>query len=289
VADNKQSFLWAIKQQESGGNYNSVNSSSGALGAYQVMPANVASWTQQALGYSLSPQQYLSNPGAQDAVANTILGGYYDKYGAGGAAAMWYSGQPDPNKTYGDPPVYDYVKEVLGRMGSSPPASGSTNIDTGSSAGIDVPIPGLGTIPVPTTGDLGSGIEKGLVNAFKDVVGPALSWGLWVLECAAGLVFLAMGAYLSIRQTPIVKNAESTVKNTASAEFPALGAVRSGKSLSAPKRSAPRTASKKAAAPRSAAPRSAPVSTTKTSPAPAAKKTPAKKTATKKAVPKKNP
>ena len=37
-------FFYGIGQQESGGNYGSVNGSSGALGKYQIMPANVPAW-----------------------------------------------------------------------------------------------------------------------------------------------------------------------------------------------------------------------------------------------------
>lgn len=109
----KWQFVYAERQQESGGNYGAVNSGSGALGAYQVMPANLPQWLADAGLPPMSPQQYLGSPSAQDQLAYAILGGYYDQYGAPGAAAMWYSGQPNPEVTYGDPPVYVYVQDVL--------------------------------------------------------------------------------------------------------------------------------------------------------------------------------
>lgn len=112
-ADTKPRFLAAIRTQESGGNYQIVNPGSGALGAYQVMPANLPGWLRQAGLPPMSPYSYLHDRGAQDQLAWVILGGYYDRFGAAGAAATWYSGQPDPNKTYGDPPVYIYVEDVL--------------------------------------------------------------------------------------------------------------------------------------------------------------------------------
>lgn len=68
-------FLWAIGQEESGGNYSATNPS-GALGKYQVMSGNVAGWTRRALGYSLTPSQFLHSPAAQEKVAQVILGGY---------------------------------------------------------------------------------------------------------------------------------------------------------------------------------------------------------------------
>jgi hypothetical protein len=108
-------LLAGIREQETGGEkspYTTVNSI-GALGAYQVMTENVASWTKEALGHSLTKAQFLASPADQDATARYIIGGYYSKYGAKGAAAMWYSGQPDPTKTYGNPPVYSYVNDVI--------------------------------------------------------------------------------------------------------------------------------------------------------------------------------
>lgn len=110
--DTEARFLAAIRQEESGGNYQIVNPSSGALGAYQVMPSNLPGWLAQSGLPPMSPYAYLHDPGAQDQLAHVILGGYWNRYGAAGAAAMWYSGQPDPTKTYGDPPVWQYVDNV---------------------------------------------------------------------------------------------------------------------------------------------------------------------------------
>jgi hypothetical protein len=126
----KRAFIWAEGQQESGGNYSAENADSGALGRWQVMPSNLATWLPESGYKDMSPGAFLANHKAQDAVAWTILGGYYDTYGPRGAAAEWYSGQPDPNKTYGDPPVYQYVDDVIALMdqytGQSIPASGSS-------------------------------------------------------------------------------------------------------------------------------------------------------------------
>jgi len=136
-------FLWAIRQQESGGNYKSVNSSSGALGAYQVMPSNLAAWERAAGLKSETSIQYLNDPSEQDAVAAKILGGYFSKYGDKGAAAMWYSGQPDPTKTYGNPPVYQYVADVVKLEGTAPdsglPGTGAGTVASGTDPATAVP------------------------------------------------------------------------------------------------------------------------------------------------------
>lgn len=111
-----EAFFWAIATQESGHNYKAVGPMTDyghAYGKYQVLEPNVGPWTLQYYGKRLTPQQFLNNPQAQEAVARGKLKSYYNKYGARGAAAMWYSGQPDPSKTYGNPPVYKYVSSVM--------------------------------------------------------------------------------------------------------------------------------------------------------------------------------
>lgn len=89
----------AIGQFESGGNYKVIGpkTSSGdqAYGKYQVMGANIPSWTKEALGYSLTPQQFLNNQKAQDTVAEYKMGQYLAKYGTvEDVASMWFSGRP---------------------------------------------------------------------------------------------------------------------------------------------------------------------------------------------------
>jgi len=88
----------AIQMIESGGNYQALGpvTSSGdrAYGAYQVMGANIPSWTQMATGTSLTPSQFLNNPGAQDAVFNKVFGANAARYGSSDAASIWFSGRP---------------------------------------------------------------------------------------------------------------------------------------------------------------------------------------------------
>lgn len=126
-------LLGGIRQIESGGNYSVVNSI-GAVGAYQVMKANIPSWTRKALGHSLTWQQFRASKSAQDTVARYILGGYYAKYGAEGAAAMWFSGQPNPNSRSSDGgnTVRQYVDKVIAASGGG---GGRTSSSGGGGGG----------------------------------------------------------------------------------------------------------------------------------------------------------
>lgn len=90
----------AIKSIESsGGNYGltgpATRNGDRAYGAYQVMGNNIPSWTQKHYGQALTPQQFLANKDAQDAVFNGEFGGYVSKYGnPQDAASTWFTGRP---------------------------------------------------------------------------------------------------------------------------------------------------------------------------------------------------
>lgn len=92
------SFVRAIAGKESGGNYGAVNRDSGALGKYQIMPRNIPQWSQQALGHSISTQQFLRSPQLQEQIAQHQLRSYYQKWGPEGAAVAWYAGPGNANK-----------------------------------------------------------------------------------------------------------------------------------------------------------------------------------------------
>lgn len=106
-------FIEAIGMQESGGHYGVVNANSGALGKYQVMPANLAPWLRECHLPVVSAHKYLHDPILQDQLAKCKLGGDYNRYGVRGAASVWYSGQPNWRATYGNPPVYQYVDDIV--------------------------------------------------------------------------------------------------------------------------------------------------------------------------------
>jgi Transglycosylase SLT domain len=93
---NFASFLNAIAGRESGGNYSARNRSSGAMGKYQIMPGNITGsrkgWDYEALGYDVSPGQFMASPKLQEAIARYKLQQYFNRYGAWGAAVAWYAG-----------------------------------------------------------------------------------------------------------------------------------------------------------------------------------------------------
>ena len=124
-------FMRGISIQESGGSYSAVNSSSGALGKYQVMPSNVAGWSRQVLGYSITPSQFLHSPQLQEKIVSGILHGYYNKWGPRGAAAAWYAGPGNHNLDMstksqpGGPSIKQYVDDVIGHAGGAGAVSSS--------------------------------------------------------------------------------------------------------------------------------------------------------------------
>jgi hypothetical protein len=162
-------FLWAERQQESGGNYKASNSI-GAMGAYQILASNLAPWEKEAGLPIETGQAFLNDKTEQDKLAAYKLGGYYAKYGDRGAAAMWYSGQPDSTKTYGNPPVYQYVDDVVALEAKAPAGGiGSGTGSTGSGVGGTTAnpassIPGLDILGILGISDLKDTVERiGLV------------------------------------------------------------------------------------------------------------------------------
>jgi tape measure domain-containing protein len=113
---------------------NIVNRDSGALGVGQVMPANVRAWTKEALGESLTPQQFLKDRVAQLKTIDFKLQQYLTEElrNSGGdmdtairrVAARWYSGiadlhtsqrrQSTNGRSY--PSIASYSSDVLNRF-----------------------------------------------------------------------------------------------------------------------------------------------------------------------------
>lgn len=77
------------------------------IGKYQILPTNVPEWSEQAGLGRLTPEQFVGNKEAQEAVARAKFGEYLNKTGSGEeAAAMWFGG-PGYKKHAG-------AKDVLG-------------------------------------------------------------------------------------------------------------------------------------------------------------------------------
>lgn len=93
----------ATKGLESGGRYDAIgpvvnNKGNRAYGAYQVMDFNIGPWTQEVLGTAMTPQQFLADQKAQDAVYKAKMGQYIQKYGSPEAGARaWFAGEGGMN------------------------------------------------------------------------------------------------------------------------------------------------------------------------------------------------
>lgn len=118
------SLLRAMGAQESGNSYGARNSSSGAMGRWQVMPSNIQGtgrgWDYEVLGRDISTSQFMNSPSLQNKIVRSKFGDYLSKYGARGALSAWYSGSPTkaysktPQGNY--PSIYNYIQQVLDRL-----------------------------------------------------------------------------------------------------------------------------------------------------------------------------
>lgn len=66
-----------------------------AMGAYQVMPGNLPSWSKAAIGRVVSEEEFMSSPAIQDAIFIDQMKKSKAKYGTiEDAVSVWFSGQP---------------------------------------------------------------------------------------------------------------------------------------------------------------------------------------------------
>lgn len=91
----------AIKTVETGsfaGNYNALGpitrTGDRAYGAYQMMGANVPSWSQKWLGQRMTGPEILGNQGAQDKIFAGQFGSSVQKSGLEGGVRQWFTGSP---------------------------------------------------------------------------------------------------------------------------------------------------------------------------------------------------
>jgi hypothetical protein len=114
----------AIGQVESSGRYDALGqttkSGDRAYGKYQIMGNNIPAWSQEVLGYSVTPQQFLANPQLQDKIAQAKMSQYHNQYGnPGDVASVWFSGRPLKNNYSRDitgTSVPDYVNRVYANL-----------------------------------------------------------------------------------------------------------------------------------------------------------------------------
>lgn len=148
-----------------------------AYGKYQVMGKNIPEWTQQALGRTLTPQQFLASPEAQEKVFEYRSELAYAKYGNwDDVASVWFSGQPAANnmRDDGQTNVPDYIKKMRKFMGVTEKTQ--VQIDGYSPQVINAVTNGLvsaGQLVTATTGqvpkNIGAEEQKG-VTALRDLI-----------------------------------------------------------------------------------------------------------------------
>ena len=134
----------AIAGIESGGRYDAIGPDTGggnrAHGKYQVMASNVGPWTKEILGKEMTPQEFLANPQAQDAVFQGKFGQYRQQYGSDEAAARaWFAGPGGMN----NPNAADVNGMTVARYGQKFQAGmgGGANLPQGSADGSGTPSP----------------------------------------------------------------------------------------------------------------------------------------------------
>jgi hypothetical protein len=103
-----------------------------AMGRYGVIEANVGPWTQAALGQALTPQQFLADKNAQDAVFKHRFGQYVAKYGEEKAARAWYGGEGNINNldatdAHEKLSVRDYGQDYINRLRKARPRTSSVD------------------------------------------------------------------------------------------------------------------------------------------------------------------
>lgn len=133
-------YKYAMGAIESGHRYDAIGpqTSDGdrAYGYYQVMGKNIGPWTKQILGRSMTPQEFLNDSKAQDAVFNSRFGQYLQQTGSpDDAASMWFTGRPlaqgaraaDVTGTTGA----DYVARFRTALQRAPGAEAGVAVATG--------------------------------------------------------------------------------------------------------------------------------------------------------------
>lgn len=190
----------AITKIESGGDYGQVTPSGNraAYGRYQVMGENIPEWTQAALGKTLTPEQFVADKDAQDAVFKHRFSSYVDKYGTPqDAASAWFTGRPinasssaasDRFGTTGS----SYVAKFNKYMGETP--DGPTAIQTamGGTRSQQPRSTAMGYAPEDNpNGALSSAPPPGALSAIGGGAAPQPSWletlGQTLQEMAPGI------------------------------------------------------------------------------------------------------
>ena len=134
---NLDRFMAALGAVESNGRYGALNSTSGAIGKYQIMPANWASWSQRYLGDAAAEP----SPENQDNVARHKLIALFGWLGDWPSVAHWWlTGDGNTDASQWSDFSRRYVDQILAVMGSErlPTRSTVVTVSVPESAGSTV-------------------------------------------------------------------------------------------------------------------------------------------------------
>ena len=128
------SLMGSMRTQESGDDpFVTPNKRTQAGGLYQIMPNNIGPWSKEALGRTVTREQYLNDPELQEKIARFKLKQYWDEEIEAGyddietarrVAARWYSGPENGDRHTDDTPLpfpgepsrAGYVDQIMDRI-----------------------------------------------------------------------------------------------------------------------------------------------------------------------------
>lgn len=182
-----------IGGMESGNNYGVLGpvtrTGDRAYGRYQVMGSNIGPWTQEVLGRTMTPDQFLNDPRAQDAVFNAKFGNYVDKYGPEGASRAWFAGERGMNNPNATDVLGTSVSDYAGRFARS--LSGDNGINVPSmSADSDV-LPDEAQPAQYQNGQNGHSLGLGLIP--ENWKAPIIAAGLGMMASRSPFLGTAIG------------------------------------------------------------------------------------------------
>jgi hypothetical protein len=189
----------AMGMVESSNNYNAVGpmvkkgmyAGERALGRYQMMPGNLPQWSKQALGRTVTSNEFLRSPEIQDAIFDYKFAQAAQKHGSfEDAASVWHSGRPlavaaAAGATDGYMATRDYVKKAVGFLGQNPqggayvagvyepgvrPADSNNVLGTKAGPAWNASLEHLTQEAAKTFGTVGVGNEVG-ASGFGDLLG----------------------------------------------------------------------------------------------------------------------
>lgn len=213
-------ILATIRKMESGGNYQQLNKTATASGAYQYVNGTWVSKSKAVAGANSYPRAYQAPPAVQDAVAEADVRAILAATGNHLAAVpiMWYypiSWPPREGTNKGEidytPPgnpltVRKYAESWLHSYQLAGPVVGRHLVDPVTGVPIDPNQPTLGDIP------LVGGAVQGIWNTITsplDALKAALAFitdtSLWmrILKVIGGLIAIGMGIWIVTHDQPV--------------------------------------------------------------------------------------